>query len=105
MKIYINDLTFETIVGVLKIERITPQKVIIDVECEYNYNTKYLNYAEIIKLIQNRMIEQKYEILEVALIDLTRLLKENFKNITSLKIKIIKPDIIKNAKVAVEYEI
>jgi dihydroneopterin aldolase len=51
------------------------------------------------------VIEQKYEILEDALIDLTRLLKEEFENIKSLKIKITKPDIINNAKVAVEYEV
>ena len=105
MKIYINNLTFQTIIGVLKSERVTPQKVVIDIECEYNYNKKYLNYAEITKLIQNRMIEQKYEILEDALIDLTKLLKEQFKSIKNLKIKITKPDIINNAKVAVEYEI
>jgi len=37
MKVHIQDLRFQTIIGILDFERVKPQEVIINLELEYNY--------------------------------------------------------------------
>ncbi len=106
MKIYISELTFETIVGVLDFERLKPQKVIIDFECNYEYDTNnYLDYVKIINFIKDEMNLNKYELLEEACIDLSKKIKNKFKEIKNLKIKITKPEIILNVKVSLEWSL
>lgn len=101
-KIHINDLEFKAIVGAFEFERIKPQRVVVDIECDYRYSGSYLDYANIAKVVQNRVIEQKYRVLEEGIDDISQMLRDEFPNIESLKIKIAKPDIIKNCKVSVE---
>lgn len=103
MKIHINELTFEAIVGVLDFERQKAQKVIVDFECSYNYTEEYLDYSKIVNFIKNDIVNSRYEVLEEACISLSRKLRENFKEIENLKMKITKPDIISSAKVGVEW--
>ena len=47
------------------------------------------------------MITQKYSLLEEAIIDIRKLLKNNY-DIKNLKVKITKPDIIENCVVSIE---
>ncbi|MDD2357419.1 MAG: dihydroneopterin aldolase [Thiovulaceae bacterium] len=101
MKVYIEDLRFTCIVGILDFERITLQDVIINLELEYTYKTKFINYAEVAELIKFTMQEQKFELLEEALLYLFTLLKEHYKNITTLFIKIKKPSILTDCVVSV----
>ena len=101
MTIHIEELTFECIIGILDFERVTPQEVIINVKIEYSYEKdNFINYADIIKLIEEQMLEQKYELLETAIEELTQKIVSNYSKITKLNLKISKPNIIKNAKVS-----
>ena len=101
MTIHIEELTFNTIIGILDFERVTPQKVIVNVEIEYNYKkASFINYAEVIELIQTQLIEKKYELLETAIEELTQKIVEKYSKITQITLKISKPDIINNARVS-----
>ena len=101
MTIYIEELTFDCIIGILDFERVTSQKVIINVEIEYNYEkNNFINYADVIDLIEQQMLEKKYELLETAVEELSQKIVSNYANITKLNLKISKPNIIKNAKVS-----
>lgn len=101
MKVYIEDLTFDCVIGVLEHERATPQKVIINFECEYEfYNGVYLDYATIASDIQQTMINGKFTLLEDAIIAIQNRLKKEY-NISNILIKITKPDILPNMKVSV----
>ena len=97
MIVKIEDLRFETIVGILEHERTTPQEVRIDAVFEYEYEPeRYLDYAKAAKLIEEHMQTMRFELLEDALISLHELLKRNFPFITSLTITIAKPHILPN---------
>ncbi len=101
MTIHIEELTFKCIIGILDFERVTPQKVIINVEIEYNYEeNNFINYADVIELIEQQMLEKKYELLETAIEELMRKIIQKYSKITKLTLKISKPNIIKNAQVA-----
>ena len=101
MTIQIEELSFECIIGILDFERIKKQKVIIDLQIDYEYtNNFFINYAEVISLIENEMINKKYELLETALNSLEIKLLSTYPKIKSFHLKITKPNIINNAKVA-----
>ena len=102
MKIHIEDLTFECIIGILDFERDLSQKVIVNLWAEYDYSTEYfVNYATISEIVQNQMQVNKYELLESAITEMTELIIKKFPIITRLYIQINKPDIISNANVGV----
>jgi len=101
MTIHIEELTFECIIGILDFERLKAQKVIIDLTLDYNYtNDFFINYVEIITLIKNEMIENRYELLETALDELEKKLLSTYPQIESFNLKITKPNILNNVKVA-----
>ncbi len=101
MTIHIEELTFECIIGILDFERTTPQVVVIDVEIEYEYRDElFINYAEVIALLEKEMIQNRYELLETALNQLAQKLHLKYASIKNLNLKIAKPNIIKNAKVS-----
>ena len=101
MKIHIENLKFQSIIGILDFERVTPQDVIINLEIEYNYVDKFINYADVVELIINNMKEEKFLLIEDALSSLTKELKSNFSLIEKLSLKITKPSILSNCKVSV----
>ena len=101
MTIHIDTLTFSTIVGILDFERTTPQDVIIDATIDYCYkNNNFINYADVIALLEQEMIENKYELLEDALSEITDTLLKRYTQIKKIYLKITKPNIIPNAKVS-----
>ena len=101
--IYICDLTFLTIVGILEDERKIPQKVKIDLEIEYTRKDEdFINYAQVATLLQKQMQKEKYLLLEEALEALTDSLKLNYPTINTLRLKIFKPEILDNCDVGVE---
>ena len=101
MTIHIEELTFDTIIGILDFERMTPQKVIINMEIKYLYeNNSFINYADVIQLIEKQLLEKKYELLETAIDELRKYILLKYPQIQQLTLKIMKPNIIKNAKVA-----
>ena len=105
MTIHISELKLSTIIGILDFERVTPQDVLIDATIDYCYkNNDFINYAEIITLIEKQLMENKYELLEDALNEITNKLLEKYAPIKKINLKITKPNIIPNAKVSLSLE-
>ncbi len=102
MTIHIQNLSFETIIGILDFERERAQSVNIDVEINYIYSkNNFLDYAEITALIQANLNENRYGLIEEALLGLKDKISTTYPQVTSLFIKIEKPDILKNCTVAI----
>ena len=100
MKIEISDLTFKCIIGILDFERINKQKVIINISFEYEFSKDlFIDYSEISNLVKSTMKQQKFLLLEDAILYIESLLQNNYK-ISYLKIKISKPNILKNCIVS-----
>ena len=88
MKIEISDLTFKCIIGILDFERIKKQKVIINISFEYEFSKDlFIDYSEISNLVKSTMKQQKFLLLEDAILYIETLLQNNYK-ISYLKIKI-----------------
>jgi len=101
MTIYIEDLTFQTIIGILDFERVSPQNIIINLEIEYEYKNEFINYAEVSALIKETMIKEEFLLIEDALDKLSLKLKKEFTKINRLNLKITKPSILPDCKVSV----
>ena len=101
MIITIEDLKFQTIIGILDFERKNEQDVIINVEITYSFKDEFINYAEVAKLITTTMKNKKFLLIEDALLNLSQILKENFSTIEKLYLKITKPSILPDCKVSV----
>jgi len=101
MIITIEDLKFQTIIGILDFERKNKQDVIINVEITYSFKDEFINYAEVAELIKTTMKSKKFLLIEDALLNLSQILKENFSTIEKLYLKITKPSILPDCKVSV----
>ncbi|MEA1916897.1 MAG: dihydroneopterin aldolase [Campylobacterota bacterium] len=101
MIVEIDGLKFQTIIGVLDFERVTPQDVIIYCKFEYAYRGTFINYVDVRDLIKADMIENKYELIEDALISITNKMKKKFISIKSVDLKIVKPSILDDCDVSV----
>ncbi len=101
MTIYIEDLKFQAIIGILDFERESPQDLIINIELEYEYIAEFINYADVSELIKSTMIKSKFLLVEDALKDLSFKLKKEFSKIQILNLKITKPSILPDCIVSV----
>jgi dihydroneopterin aldolase len=105
MIIHIEALTFNAIIGLLDFEREHTQRVVIDLKAEYDYTPNdFIDYADLTTLIQNKVKEARYELLEEALLELETLILASYPQITSLTLKIAKPDILNNCSVALSQQ-
>ncbi len=103
MKILIEDLTFETILGILPQERTAPQRVRIDCTIDYPYREgAFINYAEVSETIITTMNAERFELIETALEHLASTLKQHFPAIEILDLAIRKPDILEHCTVGVQ---
>ena len=101
MTIHIEDLTFDVIIGLLDFERDRPQRVIVNLEASYDYSDHlFIDYADMVLLIQNELREKRYELLENALLGLKELLSAAYPNLQRLSLKISKPDILPDCTVS-----
>ncbi|MFP6054752.1 dihydroneopterin aldolase [Helicobacter pylori] len=105
--VYIHNLVFEAILGILEFERLKPQKISVDLDLFYTQlpNRTYLDYMEIQELIQKMMQEKQYFLIEDALKDLSHVLKTCYKEITELYLKISKLEISPNSQVGASVKI
>ena len=101
MTIHIEDLKFKCIIGLLDFERTNEQEVIINLNLDYDYKDEFINYADLAKLIQKQLINEKYELLETALEELFQNISKKYLLIRKLQIKITKPNILSNCLVSV----
>lgn len=103
MRILIEDLTFETLLGILPHERTTPQNVRIDCIIDYTYaDGHFINYADVAECIIQTMHDRKFELIETALNVLGATLKQKFPRIESINMTIRKPDILSHCTVGVQ---
>jgi len=100
MLIEIKDLEFETIIGILDFERANRQRVRVNCTIEYTYDRQFLDYALVAEHIEKQMVERKFELIEEALLSLKSTLKDDFPLISTLFLKISKPDILANCEVS-----
>ena len=103
MTIHIEDLKFQCIIGILDFERVTPQDVFINLKIRYNYKDEFINYALVSELIESNMKEKKFFLIEDALENLSKNLKEEFPDIKKLTLKITKPSILPDCRVSVAH--
>jgi dihydroneopterin aldolase len=101
MTIHVEDLKFQCIIGILNFERITPQDIIVNLTLDYNYKNKFINYADIVQIIKDMMINEKFELIEDALNSINLKLNKEYKAIKSIDLKITKPSILPDCKVSV----
>lgn len=95
MTIHVEDLTFNAIIGLLDFERDKPQRVIINLEVSYDYKeNEFIDYADIVLLIQKELKEKRYTLLENALLGLKDILYTAYPHLQTLTLKISKPDIL-----------
>jgi len=105
MTIHIEKLEISAIIGILDFERITTQTVIVDAHIDYYYKeNQFINYAEVISIIETMIISKQYQLLEDALTDIQQKILQRYREIIKLNLKISKPNIIKNATVALSLE-
>ncbi len=101
MTIEIEDLIFDTIIGLLDFERVVKQRVIVNLKASYNYSKgKFINYVELRDLIIETMNSEKFELLEEALKGIGDLILDRYRDINTLELKITKPDILDNCQVS-----
>jgi len=102
LKIFIEDLTFPCIIGILEHERQNPQEVIITIIIEYSFEDNiFIDYAEVAQLVKNVMQNKKFLLIEDALQDIKVHLKNKFSKINTLSLKITKPSILPDCMVSV----
>jgi dihydroneopterin aldolase len=104
MTIHIEALTFDVIIGLLDFERDRPQPVIVDLVASYEFtNDVFIDYADIVILIQNELKIKCYTLLENALIGLKDVLYTAYPQLKMLSLKISKPDILPQCTVALSH--
>lgn len=103
MTILIEKLTFDTIIGILENERITPQQVVIDCMINYHYAQNiFINYADVTNHIIQSVQKKQFFLIEDALQSLSHSLKEEFTSIAKLSLTLRKPDILAHCTVGVQ---
>jgi dihydroneopterin aldolase len=104
LKVNINDLTFDCIIGILESERDNEQRVILDISFEYYFKedgSNLIDYADVVTYVEQIMKEQKFKLIEDAILYLRKSLRNRYE-IVDLHIKIAKPDILDNCIVSIE---
>jgi dihydroneopterin aldolase len=105
MTIHIETLTLNTIIGILEFERTSKQTVIVETKINYNYTeNSFIDYSLVINKIETLLKIKKYALLEEAIEDIGKSILLEYPQIEYLYLKISKPNIIKNATVALSKE-
>jgi len=97
--VFIENLHFKTIIGVLEFEREIPQKIRVDAEF---IGKDFINYAQACEFIEMKFHEMKFALVEDALDFFALEFKALFPSLKEFSMKITKKEIIKNAKVGVK---
>jgi len=105
MRIHIEALTLDVIIGLLDFERERTQRIIIDLKADYDYTQKnFIDYADMVFLIEKELKEKRYELLEEALWGVQNVIITAYPQIKALTLKIAKPDILPQCTVALSHQ-
>ena len=96
MPTIIHDYKFEPIIGMLDFERVTKQEVQMNLEI---CSASFIDYVLIIDFVKNFYNERQFQSVEESLEETSKALKEKFGSLTSLKMEILKTEILPNAVV------
>ncbi len=101
--IYIENLKVRAIIGILEKEREASQLIVANCFLEYEkQDDEFINYAEVASLIEESLVKQKYMLIEDALDEIVDAIHKMYREVKSVKLKLSKPDILKNCIVGVE---
>ncbi len=102
MRIHIEDLAFDAVIGILDSERERPQRVVVELEADYRYENaqNYLDYAAMAEHVKSLFVQRKFHLLEEALEETAALLRAEYPQIERLFLKVSKPDILPYCNVA-----
>lgn len=100
MRIHIEELRFDAIIGILDFERTVTQQLIVDILIDYAFDGQFINYADVSTSTKRHLQEGQFLLLEDALLSLSKELKSQFSAIQNLSIKITKPSILPDCKVS-----
>ncbi len=103
-RVYIRDLSVETVIGVYESERKVRQRVLINVEMAWDNSAAAaaenlslaLDYKAVADRLSDILQEEKFLLLEAAADALARCLQDEF-SVPWLRLRIEKPDIISAA--------
>jgi len=103
--VLIKDFIINEIIGIHKHEKVNKQKIVFNLVIDVNQNTlpdentisSIVDYEKITKKLENLIKNKNYNFLESLAEDSFKEIFED-KKINTIKIKIEKPDAIKNAK-------
>ena len=77
------------------------QKVIVDLIAQYTFeDNKFLDYSRIAIDIVDKLKNEKYRLLEEAILGIGRMILEKYPQIENLELKLTKPDIMPNCTVS-----
>lgn len=104
-KIIIKDLEVNCIIGMLDFERVNEQRLHVSMVLYKDLSvcaksgdlSDSVNYAQVCQSTELFIKERKELLLEKLAYDLANYILDNF-NLRKIKIKLVKPDIIKNTK-------
>lgn len=101
MKVHIENLKFEAILGILPFERANEQLIVVDVSFEYEYSKdEYVDYASVCECVKTIIKQEKFHLIEEAIIKIEDKLNSIYE-IDNLFVKISKPDILPDCVVGV----
>jgi len=105
MTIFVKDLRVMAIIGIYEKERTKEQPILIDIEAEYDYgkSSKMVDYEKMAKAVERCLKRKKFRLVEDACIFLADFLKERFETISSISIKVSKPEAVPNCIVGVQF--
>jgi dihydroneopterin aldolase len=106
MTIGIHNLGVRAVIGILPHERNAPQRLHINATIIYDYSgdmENYVDYATAIELIEQRLKEARFGLIETALETITAELMALSESIQSVTLSIEKPDIFPHAAVSVTH--
>ncbi|WP_228256636.1 dihydroneopterin aldolase [Malaciobacter molluscorum] len=102
MKIKIENLTFDCIIGILPFEREKKQSVVVNCTIKYKYSkNNFIDYSKIAYDIENIMKKSQFKLIEDAILDIRKHISDTYK-IKKIKLTICKPHIMSNCKVSVK---
>jgi len=102
MIIEISNLKVEAVIGILPFERVEPQLIVVDFKAEYKYKEgDFIDYSKIVTLISDLLIQERFGLLEDALLRIKDEIFNRFLPLESIELRLKKPNILPNCEVAI----
>lgn len=102
--VFIKELKFKAIIGLLDFERLNEQNVVISAYMRA-FDAEFIDYALACRVLENTVKNGQFKTVEEALNACAKSLKSAFSQLKSLNLEISKPGIVKNATVGAKIEL